>query len=180
MTNSVNMQLIVQPQKRSGWDSTHLLLAAERFRRSSRRSPPPSEAWLQGTEGGSDQAVGESPSLVTDSSLKKSDGSTAKRASGSWVPRLWQTSASVLGMDLRHLNRHREPAQDQIHGKEQGTLDASTRTYTHTTHPPRENLVLHESCEETCIFSEGNDPQHISHLWNRDRVTLDAIVRYFN
>lgn len=42
---------------------------------------------LRATERGGEE--GEMLSMVIDSSLKKSEGSTADRAAGSWVPRLW-------------------------------------------------------------------------------------------
>ncbi|TNN79918.1 hypothetical protein EYF80_009955 [Liparis tanakae] len=65
----------------------HLLLLAERFRRSCSRSPV-SDTMLCVDSGG-DEADGETLSLATDSSLKKSDGRTAASASGSCVPRPW-------------------------------------------------------------------------------------------
>lgn len=66
-------------------DCSHLLWLAERLL-SSCRSSPRSDSWPKEEI---EEAEGETLSLATDSSLKKSAGSRARRASGSCVPRLW-------------------------------------------------------------------------------------------
>ena len=69
-------------------------------------------------------------------------------------------------MEVRHLDRREEKGQDKINVDELGlSSTVNVATHPHTPiHTPWENLILHESCEENWIFSQGDDPQHISHL----------------